>query len=116
MIEVCKIFGVKSKEHNGDYLSSEEIKQRFDCGLDALNIAPEFGQIETLCYLETIQDIEEWYKICYESKRWEKWVSKDFIPEQNKEELIKNLRTLRVITSRFSKNKNQILIILFKIV
>ena len=89
MIEVCKIFGVKSKEHNGDYLSSEEIKQRFDCGLDALNIAPEFGQIETLCYLETIQDIEEWYKICYESKRWEKWVPKGFIPEQNKEELIK---------------------------
>ncbi len=89
MIEVCKKFGVKSKEHNGDYLSNKEIRQRFDCGLDSLNIAPEFGQIETLCYLENIPDIEEWYNICYESKRWEKWVSKDFIPEQNKEELIK---------------------------
>ena len=34
-------------------------------------------------------DIEDYYQICYESKRWEKWVGKDFIPEDNKRELIK---------------------------
>jgi hypothetical protein len=34
-------------------------------------------------------DIEEYYNICYESKRWKKWVSNDFIPENNKKELIK---------------------------
>ena len=34
-------------------------------------------------------DIEDYYKICYDSKRCEKWVDDDFIPEDNNEELIK---------------------------
>jgi hypothetical protein len=90
MIGVCKKFGKKSKEHNGDYLSNDEYKVRFDMGLDSINIAPEFGQLETLCYLDEMgDDIEDYYQICYESKRWEKWVDKDFVPEDNKRELIK---------------------------
>ena len=90
MIDVCKKFGKKSKEHNGDYLSNDEYKVRFDMGLDSINIAPEFGQLETLCYLEEMgEDIDEYYDICYESKRWEKWVDDDFVPEDNKKELIK---------------------------
>jgi hypothetical protein len=89
MINVCKTFGKKSKEHNGDYLSTKEYKDRFDMGLDSINIAPEFGQLETLGYLEEMgEDIDEYYNICYESKRWEKWVDKTFIPEDNKRELI----------------------------
>ena len=90
MINICKKFGKKSKEHNGDYLSNDEYKVRFDMGLDSINIAPEFGQLETLCYLgEMDEDIDEYYNICYESKRWEKWVDEYFIPEDNKKELIK---------------------------
>ena len=90
MINICKKFGKKSKEHNGDYLSNDEYKVRFDMGLDSINIAPEFGQLETLCYLEEMgEDIDEYYNICYESKRWEKWVDEYFIPEDNKKELIK---------------------------
>ena len=89
-IRVCKRWGKLSKEHNGDYLTSEDVKVRFDVGLNSLNIAPEFGQLETLCYLEHMgDDIEDYYKICYDSKRWEKWVSDDFVPEDNKKELIK---------------------------
>ena len=89
-IRVCKYWSVLSKEHNGDYLTNDDIKVRFDAGLDALNIAPEFGQLETLCYLDEMgDDIEDYYKICYDSKRWEKWVDDDFVPEDNKEELIK---------------------------
>ena len=89
-IDVCKYWKVLSKEHNGDYLTNQEIKDKFSVGLDAINIAPEFGQLETLCYLEHMgEDIEDYYKICYDSKRWEKWVDNDFVPEDNKEELIK---------------------------
>ena len=89
-LEVCKKYGIKSKEHNGDYLSNGDYKDRFDLGLDSINIAPEFGQLETLCYLNEMgSDIEEYYQICYESKRWEKWVDKDFVPSDNKKELIK---------------------------
>ncbi len=90
MVDVCKKFGKKSKEHNGDYLSNDEYKVRFDMGLDSINIAPELGQLETLCYLDEMgDDIEDYYQICYDSKRWEKWVDKDFVPEDNKRELIK---------------------------
>ena len=80
MIEVCKKFDKKSKEHNGDYLSGEDYKKRFDIGLDSVNIAPEFGQLETLIYLNHMDDevISKWYDLCLESKRWEKWVDKDF--------------------------------------
>ena len=88
-IDVCKYWNVLSKEHNGDYLTNEDIKVRFEAGLDSLNIAPEFGQLETLCYLEHMDDIEDYYKICHDSKRWEKWVGDDFVPEKNKKELIK---------------------------
>ena len=89
-IDVCKYWNVLSKEHNGDYLSNQEMKDKFNVGLDAINIAPEFGQLETLCYLDNIgDDFEQFYQLCYKSKRWEKWVNKDFVPEDNKKELIK---------------------------
>ena len=80
MVEVCKKFDKKSKEHNGDYLTGEDYKKRFDIGLDSVNIAPEFGQLETLIYLNHMDDeiISVWYDLCLESKRWEKWVDKDF--------------------------------------
>jgi len=99
MTSICEDYGILSKEHNGDYLTTTEIEARFDNGLDAINIAPEFGQIETICYLDAISEIQsnkerqtiidKFYDICYESKKWEKWVGDDFIPEENKEFLIK---------------------------
>ncbi len=80
MIKVCKKYGKKSKEHNGDYLSIDDYNKRFDMGLDSVNIAPEFGQLETLIYLNHMdsESISKWYDLCMESKRWEKWVDKDF--------------------------------------
>jgi len=90
MVNICKEYDILSKEHNGDYLTNEEIKKRFSVGLDSINIAPEFGQMETMCYLSNMNgNIDEYYNICLESRRWVKWVDKDFIPADNKEELIK---------------------------
>lgn len=80
MIEVCRRHGLLSKEHNGDYLSPNEIKMRFDMGLSALNIAPEFGVIETQCILEEIlshfdtESLEQLYQMCYQSAKWIKWL------------------------------------------
>ena len=48
MIQYCNIYDKKSKEHNGDYLTPNEYSTRFDLGLHSINIAPEFGQLETL--------------------------------------------------------------------
>ena len=50
MVAVAKQNNLKSKEHNGDYISEELIKLKMDSGLDSINIAPEFGLIETDTY------------------------------------------------------------------
>jgi len=77
-IEVVKAFGLMSKEHNGDYLiDSFDVETRYASGLDAINIAPEFGQIESEFYLEQTKDsslFDVLYEICYTSGKWKKWI------------------------------------------
>ena len=82
-----------TKEHNGDYLPTKDIKHKFDFGLDSINLAPEFGMIETNCFLKEIKHtdpklIHVLYKMCYESNTWTKWVDKHF-DVKNEERLIK---------------------------
>jgi hypothetical protein len=92
MIEVCKQNNLISKEHNGDYIPVSIIKEKFNLGLDSINIAPEFGLIETQTYLNEIEDnvlLEKYFQICYNSKKWEKWVNSDFDPYTQKQDLIK---------------------------
>ncbi len=89
MINIAKKHNMLSKEHNGDYIPFELIKEKMDLGLNSINIAPEFGLIETQTYLDNNINIDKFWKICYESKRWEKWVNSDFNPFTQKEELIK---------------------------
>lgn len=91
MIDICNKYNILSKEHNGDYLNSEEIKERFKLGLSAINIAPEFGVYETEIILENITDEQKdtFFKICHESNKWCKWVDSNFDPFKNKIELIK---------------------------
>lgn len=48
--EVLKSKGLKLKEHNADYLSREEIEMRKGV-VDALNIAPQLGVIQTMITL-----------------------------------------------------------------
>jgi hypothetical protein len=92
MIDVCEHHNLISKEHNGDYIPISTIKEKFDLGLDSINIAPEFGLIETLTYLDEIKDnelFEKYFQICYDSKKWEKWVNESFNPYTQKRDLIK---------------------------
>lgn len=92
MIDVCEHHNLISKEHNGDYISVSTIKEKFELGLKSINIAPEFGLIETLTYINEIKDsnlLEKYFQICYDSKKWVKWVNKDFDPFISKIELIK---------------------------
>jgi len=92
MLEVVSKHGLISKEHNGDYIDDYILKDKFNCGLETINVAPEFGQLETKVILEEIGDnqvlLDKFYELCYDSKRWVKWVSNDFVPSENKIELI----------------------------
>lgn len=82
-IQVVHKYNLLSKEHNGDYLTMDSgIYTRFnDCGLDAINIAPEFGQIETRVILDYLRShdrkdlIDKWHEICLSSDKWQKWTN-----------------------------------------
>lgn len=91
MISVCSSFGLISKEHNGDYLPVNLIREKFMNGLDSINIAPEFGRIETMTYIDQIKNtalFDIFFDICYKSNKWKKWVNADFNPLTRKLELI----------------------------
>lgn len=90
MIEVCKEFGVKSKEHNGDYVSNDIRQQKLKLGLDSINIAPEFGVIQTNTIIKNLNEYEfdEFFNICYTSNKWKKWVPENFNPLLNRKEVV----------------------------
>ena len=76
MIKIVHDFGLLAKEHNGDYLSSEEIRERVDRGLDSINIAPEFGVTQTRLLLERFNEEQftQAVEVCKENKNYEKWI------------------------------------------
>lgn len=89
-VEIVNEYGLINKEHNGDYLPSELIKEKFSFGLNTINIAPEFGKIQTQIYWKNMSERDKliFYKICLKSERWKKWVDEDFDPESNIELLV----------------------------
>lgn len=91
MISVCQKYGVLSKEHNGDYLSPEQIKAKFNMGLSAINIAPEIAHIETEYILQNISNEKRdiWYQLCINDGKWKKWFPENFNPNDNKDIVIK---------------------------
>ena len=78
------------KEHNGDYLSDKILLEHPYLGVTAMNVAPEFGMVETRAYLELAKAEErniskdkcsDLTKVMSEhavrSQRWRKWVIGD---------------------------------------
>ena len=70
--------GIELKEHNCDYLNFDQIKLRKLYNIDALNIAPEFGYIQSLltlrlCKEYKIKEFDNFYKFVIKKKSWIKW-------------------------------------------
>ena len=57
MVETCNKYGIFLKQHNTDYLSNETLKWLPRLGIHAVNVAPEFGYIESLEYSKSIKSI-----------------------------------------------------------
>ena len=93
MLDVVNKHGFEAKEHNGDWVSLDIIKKKHALGLNNINIAPEFGEIETNVILKAIsnnsEEFDELFSICYKSNRWVKWVNSSFDPFKQKELLIR---------------------------
>lgn len=82
---ILKSKGIKLKEHNADYLSREEIEKRNGV-VDAMNIAPQLGVLQTMfvlnkCLLYGI-DPTDFLNEVYEKGKWKKWMLNN--TEQNK--------------------------------
>jgi len=84
-VNICSIFGKKSKEHNGDFLTNEQRKMRFDNGLSSINIGPELSIFENSLYIEQLDkaDLEKFNHLCYESGLWKKWITISDIHQPN---------------------------------
>jgi hypothetical protein len=92
MVNVCQNFNILSKEHNGDYLTPEQIKHKFNLGLCAINIAPEIAHIETEYILNnriSNEKIQKWYELCLKNNQYKKWFQNDFNPDENKIEIVR---------------------------
>lgn len=72
--------GLKLKEHNADYLSKEKINSRKGL-VDAVNIAPQLGVIQTMIVLAKCLvygiPYEEFVETVYKGEKWKKWVYKN---------------------------------------
>jgi hypothetical protein len=80
IIEFCNQKKIMVKVHNGDYLSESALSLHPQMGFHAINIAPEFGIIETRSILSWLSKNnlqkfeEEFLDIAYKSEKWQKWV------------------------------------------
>ena len=83
MIEICKKYNVLMKAHNTDYLSNEALNCYPRLGINAANIAPEFGVIESRKILEIMGALklkslkDSFVKISLDSNKWKKWMIKN---------------------------------------
>ena len=73
-------YGLLSKAHNCDYLDITTLNTIPKSGINGVNIAPEYGVVETkaiisLCKKNKLDDeLNEFYSLSYESRKWEKWL------------------------------------------
>lgn len=80
LVKIAEKYGVGIKEHNVDYDAPENLRLRQDAGVAAINVAPEFGVIETKAFIDYCEKHEhedikkQFLDLAYESKCWRKWI------------------------------------------
>jgi hypothetical protein len=83
LAETCWERGLALKAHNADYLSQPVLRALIANGADAINVAPEFGVIETRAFLDLLdrlgltQERDDYLRVAYESGAWRKWFDED---------------------------------------
>lgn len=109
-------YGVGLKEHNGDYLSAVSCRVHPDLGVTGMNVAPEFGLIETdaLLTLDALEGklvregwiapaeashlLELLRELTFSKAPWEKWVTEEM--KQLSRERIAQDSSLRLLIAR----------------
>ena len=80
LVETAAKYGVFLKEHNADYLSKYQLLQRDLAKMPAMNVAPEFGVIESRMFVDTCMAkgrhdlVEKFLSLSIASGKWKKWL------------------------------------------
>lgn len=113
IIEFCGQKKIMVKEHNGDYLSEKTLREHPKIGIHAVNVAPEFGVIETRAILSFLSKHNlDMYKqkfldISFNSNKWKKWMQPNSNLSQNEKAIISGHYIYS--TREFEKLKNEII-------
>lgn len=110
---IAKKYNVGLKEHNGDYLDDAILLQHSAWGVTAMNVAPEFGTVETQSYLKLAEVEDSLHKEgllsdksnialvltteAVKSGRWKKWMV-DGKDKLSIEEILEDKELSRLIT------------------
>jgi len=89
IINIIHSYDLSVKQHNADYLCLDVFKKMPSFGLDAINIAPELGKIETSLILDILKNhnctafYDRFNQLAFNSNKWKKWVinTSNFRPE-----------------------------------
>ncbi|MFD8816127.1 class II D-tagatose-bisphosphate aldolase non-catalytic subunit [Streptomyces sp. NPDC059627] len=80
---ICRARNLKLKAHNCDYLTPSDVAALTAAGVDAVNVAPEFGTYETRILLRLLNEIQlpkladRFLSLSFESGKWSKWMAPD---------------------------------------
>lgn len=83
--EIIHQYGLSFKEHNADYLLDEQISLRVSAGIDAMNIAPMLGVMQTSILRSKSNGSPEWKAfsdLVYKEKKWERWASPNMTEQE----------------------------------
>jgi D-tagatose-1,6-bisphosphate aldolase subunit GatZ/KbaZ len=70
--------GFLFKEHNGDYLTADQVSLRKQAGIDAINVAPQLGVVQTNLLYEIAGQTDEWHDFVldvYQGNRYQRWLN-----------------------------------------
>ncbi len=83
VVKAANEFDVLTKAHNCDYLEIETISKLAQLGTGGINIAPEFGVLQTTETLRLLNAYgivdgrDEYLRLAVDSQKWAKWVEPD---------------------------------------
>jgi hypothetical protein len=79
----CADVGSALKAHNMDYLDTASVRRLMARGVAAINVAPEFGVVETRAFLGLLDRLglaaerAEFLRLAHDSGAWRKWLKPD---------------------------------------
>ena len=94
MIKICDKYKVMMKAQNWDYLSNTAIQYHPRVGIHAVNIAPEFGVIESKSFSQIMKNnnltnlSDRFLDLSYESNKWNKWMKRNSLATKKEKSLI----------------------------